>query len=51
MDSMEASCIYYVKVGTFTHVEQNKIFILTDNKTGMVRLTVQHALIASVSVM
>jgi len=24
MDNMEASCVFYVKVGTFTHLEQSK---------------------------
>jgi hypothetical protein len=48
MDNMEASCIFYVKVGTFTHLEQSKIFHLTDKKSGIVKQTVQHDLIVSV---
>jgi len=48
MDNMEASCIFYVKVGTFTHLEQSKIFLLTVNESGIVTLTVQHDLIVSV---
>jgi hypothetical protein len=48
---MEVSCIYYVKVGIFTHLEQSKIFVLTVNKTGIVRLTVKHELIVIVSFM
>jgi len=49
MDNMEASCIFYVKVGTFTHLEQSKTSHLTVNKSGIVRLTVQHDLIVSIS--
>jgi len=51
MDNMEASCVFYVKVSTFTHLEQSKTFILTVNKLGIVRLTIQHNLIVSVSFM
>jgi len=32
MDNMEASCVFYVKVGTFTNLEQSKISLLTDIK-------------------
>jgi len=48
MDSMEASCVFYVKVGMFTHLEQSKIFLLIVKKSGTVTLTVQHDLIVSV---
>jgi len=48
MDNMEASCILYVKVGTFTHLEQSKISLLTVNKSGIVTLTVQHDMIVTV---
>jgi hypothetical protein len=48
MDNMEASCIFYVKVGTFPHLEQSKIFLLTLNIPGIMTLTVQHELIVSV---
>jgi len=51
MDTMEASCVFHVKVGTFTHLEQSKINLLTVNKLGIVRLTLQHDLIVSVSFM
>jgi hypothetical protein len=51
MDNMEASCVFYVKVGTFTHPEQNTIFLLAVNKLGIVRLTVQYNLIVSVCFM
>jgi len=48
MDNMEASCIFYVKVGTLTHLEQSKIILLTVKKSGIVTLTVPHDLIVSV---
>jgi hypothetical protein len=51
MDKMEASCVFYVKVSTFTHLEQSKTILLTVNESGMVRLTVQHELIVTVSFM
>jgi hypothetical protein len=49
MDNMEVSCIFYVKVSTFTHLEPRKIALLTVNKSGIVTLTVQHDMIVSVS--
>jgi len=48
VDNMEASCVFYVKVGTFTHLEQSKISLLTVNRSGIVTLTVQHDMIISV---
>jgi len=51
MDHMEASCIFYVKVGMLNHLKHSKIWLVTVNKTGIVRLTVQHDLIVSVSFM
>jgi len=48
MDNMEACCVFYVKVGTFTHLEQSKISLLTVNKSGIVTLTVQHDMIVSI---
>jgi len=42
MENMEGSCVFYVKVGTLTHLEQSKTFILTITYTGIVRLTIQH---------
>jgi len=51
MDNMEASCVCYVKVSTFTHLEQSKTSLLAVNKSGIVRLTVQHDVIASISFM
>jgi len=51
LDNMKASCIFYGKVGTFTRLEQSKISLFTFNKMGMVRLTVRHNCIVSVSFM
>jgi hypothetical protein len=48
MDNMEASCVFYVNVGTFTYLEQSKISLLTVNNSGIVRLTIQHDMIVSV---
>jgi hypothetical protein len=49
MENMEASCIIYVKVGMFTHLEQSKISFLTANKSQIVRLTLHHDVIVSIS--
>ena len=49
MDNMEASCIFYVKVVMFTHVEQRNISLMTVNETGIVKLTVQRNMIVSIS--
>jgi hypothetical protein len=51
MDHKEASCVFYVKVGTFTHLEYSKTSTLSVNKTGIVWPTVQHDLIVRVSFM
>jgi len=51
MDDMEVSWVFYVKVGTFTYLEQSKIALLTVNKSGIVTLTIQHDTIVSVSFM
>ena len=51
IDNMEASCVFYVKVSTFTHLEQRKTSRLTVNKSGIVRLTVKHDLILSICFM
>ena len=47
-DNMEASFVFYVKVGTFTHLERSKIFLRTVNESAIVTLTVQHDLTVSV---
>jgi hypothetical protein len=49
MDNMEVSSVFYVKVITFTHLEQSKITLLTVNKSGIMSLTVQHNRIVCVS--
>jgi hypothetical protein len=49
MDNMEVSCVFHVKVSTFTHLEQSQIAPLTVNKSGIMRLNVQHDIIVSVS--
>jgi hypothetical protein len=51
MDNMEARGIYYVKVGILTHLEECKLYLLTVNTTGIVRLTVNHDFHDSVSLM
>jgi hypothetical protein len=48
MDNMEASCVFNVKVGTFTYLQQSKISLLTVNKSGIVMLTIQHDKIVSI---
>jgi len=51
MDNMKASCVFYVKVGMFTHLEQSKISLLRFHNSGIVTLTVQHDMIVSVILM
>jgi len=51
MDNMEASCVIYVKVSTFTYLEQSKISLLTINKPEIVWLIVQYDFIVSSSFM
>jgi hypothetical protein len=51
MDSMEASCVFYVTVDMSNHLEQSPIWLVTVNTVGIVRLTVQHDFIVSVSFM
>ena len=52
MDNVEASFVFYVKVGTFTHLEHSKNALLTINKTEIVWLrAVHHDMIASISFM
>ena len=48
MDNMEASSVFYVKVGTFTHLEQSKISLFTVKKSGIETLTVRYDMIVSV---
>jgi hypothetical protein len=49
MDSMDASCVFYAKVGKLNHLECNKIWLVTVNKAGIVWLTVEHDVNVSVS--
>jgi len=51
MDHMEASCVFYVKVGTLDQLEQSKFCVLTLTKLGIVMLTTQDDSIFSVSFM
>jgi len=51
MDKMQASCVFYVKVGTLTHLEESKISHLNVNKTRLVRVTLHHDLIVRVTFM
>jgi len=48
MDHMEASCIFYVKVGRFDQLEQSKISVLTVTSLGIVMLTVHQDLMVGV---
>jgi len=51
MDHTEASCVFYVKVGTLDQLEQSKFCVLTVTRLGIVMLTIQDDLIVSVSFM
>jgi hypothetical protein len=48
-DHMEASCIFYVKVGMFDQLEQIKLCFLIITSLGIVMLTIQLVPILSVS--
>ena len=48
MTNMEASCVFYVKVGRFDQFEQSKFSVLTVTSLGIVMLTVHNDLISSV---
>jgi len=47
MDHIEASCVFYVEVGTLHQLEQSKIYVLTVTTLDIAVLTVHH--LASVS--
>jgi len=47
-DLMEASCIFYIKVGRFDQLEHNKISVVTVTALGIVILTVNHDFMVSV---
>jgi hypothetical protein len=48
LDNMEASCVIYVKVSKFTHLEQWKTNLLTVNQSGIVWRTIQQDFIVCV---
>jgi len=47
MEQMEASGIFYVKVGRFDHLEYSKICILTVTSFRIVMLTIHYNLMVS----
>jgi len=49
MDHMEASCVFYIKVGTLDQLEQSRISVLTITSLGIAMLTVSHDLIFGVT--
>jgi len=51
MDHMEASCVFYVKVGTHDELEQSKFWVLTITKLGWVMIAVEDYSIVSISFM
>ena len=51
IDHIEASCIFYVEVGTLNGLEQNKICIMTITALGIAMLTVQDDMMFSVCCM
>ena len=48
MDHMEASCVFYVKVGRSDQLKQSKISVLTVTSLGIVMLTVHQDLMVCV---
>jgi len=49
MKHIEATCIFYVKVGMFDQLEYSEICVLTVRTLGILMLSLQHDLIFSVS--
>jgi len=49
MDDMEVSCIFDIMFCIFIQLEQSKICIMTVTKMGIVKQTVQHDMMVSVS--
>jgi len=49
-DHIKASCVFYVKVGTFNQLEQSKICVLTVTTLGIAMLTVHHDIMFCVSI-
>jgi len=50
-DNMDASCVFYVKVGMLYYLAHSQIWLVTVNQMGIVRLTAQNDLIVGVSFM
>jgi len=48
MDHREASCVFYVEVGTLNQFEQSKICVLPVTMFGIAMLTIHHNMIISV---
>jgi len=51
MDHIEASCVFYVEVGTLNRLEQSKFCVVTVTTFGIAMLTVHHDMIFSVCCM
>jgi len=51
MDHIEASCVFYVEVGTLNRHEQLKICVLTVTTLGIAMLTVHHDMMCIVCIM
>jgi len=51
MDNIEASCIFYVDMGTDNRLEQSKICVLIITTSGIAMLTVHHDLMFSICIM
>jgi len=47
MDHMDASCVFYVKVGMFDQSEQSKISVLTITSLEIILLTVHYNLMVN----
>ena len=51
MDHIEASCVFYVEVGTLNRLKQSTICVLTVTTLGIAMLTLDHDLMFSVCMM
>jgi len=51
MDHIEASCVFYVEVGTLNRLEQSKMRISTVTTLGIAMLTVHHDIMFSICFM
>ena len=50
MDHMEASCVFYVKVGMLNWLDPTKICVLTVKTLGIAMLTVHHYMMFSIGI-